>query len=323
MFKLFAIGHILHITNGNGISRKEIDRLDRKREDETNAWKRTSACLNQEVALAEETVASRLSLGPVSETPDIIYAERLKRDQKHYDLWAVSGESGESSRRLEEARKYLKQLEGSGVAPTVVDIKFDADFEYCGGVVMIMDGENLGGACEGTENVFELAVRALNILKVLRRKGIVHGYITCETLVRWKQNGDTPADIRLLPMRNYAPRDERQEQRSHWRLEGATKSSFRDDVMNLAELLLRKSGHEERYKRALAKLGTRNHSAGLIALKKDRPLDFSTPWILREFYKYCVSLGEDDAIDYDKFIKKFQSKIKKPKGSASGNNLKG
>ena len=98
---------------------------------------------------------------------------------------------------------------------------------------------------------------------------------------------------------------------SPWELERKSKTR-RDDFFRLAEMFIKLLPTQDKpFRRAAKQVNDRlkkkstEYAKEILALKRERPFASDVPQILKDFYKYCLGLGNAERPDYEGWIARF------------------
>ena len=242
----------------------------------------------------------------------VTYEENMKNSFDTYDGESYGKFLGEQ-REFQPKRMYhveiffglqkpekmsaaLEKIAVSEVAPPVVARLIDEGTKR---LLVVMDGQRTKSLREAVKeglSIFHIAVEALDLLNALHNEGWVHRDINMNSMVFWQANGDEKYVLKLIGFRKAQP------------LSGSGGVDFtnsrRFDMLQLAELLLQASGDDQGIATQLSSVKSWDQLKGL---KEKREFNFLMPTLLKDFYRYCLSINHDDSPDYELWIHKFKN----------------
>ena len=175
-----------------------------------------------------------------------------------------------------------------------------------------------------------IGARAIEILKEVHSKGIVHGDVHWRNLMFTPTAQDVAGSLNLIDFgrahpflndngnplrsngRNKISLNFNEQYLSPWEIEGAILGR-RDDMFRLAETLIRAGGYTAWIDRAQTEAAQRCPRKAkscmfpeMARIKRERQFDANTPTVLIEFYRATLALEPTGTIDYNHWIQRFR-----------------
>ena len=181
--------------------------------------------------------------------------------------------------------------------------------------------------------LFEAGAQALETLKAVHSRGLIHGDIHYQNFVCDINPEREEIKVRLIDFGRAEPfvnpgdgthvTEEKKEYLSYlawhlspWELEGWRKTR-RDDLFRLAETLLRSGRYDTLFDKKERRFRNRGwklwqdadakYIRKALQYKKNRPFSNEVPQILIDFYQATLNLGFAETINYDEWINRFRT----------------
>jgi serine/threonine protein kinase len=252
-----------------------------------------------------------------------------------YIVKFISSVNMDTIKTLADEYALLKVLNGKGFSPTLYEIDPNGMDAAC--YVRVLVSENVGThelktlrnflpVDERTRILYGVAARALEILREIHNRGLIHGDIHWTNMVFSGTPQDAPTTLRLVDFGRASPYlmgsnghipktkiqygDEWKEfYLSPWELDRSPKTR-RDDIFRLAETLLRTGGFDDQFQEQVDSLcqSVQEPTAFYLA-KKKRLFSDDTPSLLRDFYTYAVTLRHSERPKYETWMNKFRNAL--------------